>query len=315
MARRENFSDHRPVLWVISAGLAAAVAWLLTAVLVAGRILPAAPGTTGGHLAVNLHGDYAGAAAAGFTLVDAGSAAALDALPPGVRGVLWLGNGYNSTCSWRLDDKQVTAQVEAARDDPHFSGTYYISDEPHPATCPDAPRRIAERTALIHRLDPKGRTFIVVENGGAKVDEFRLLADSADLIGVAPYPCNRANAKDGCDLLQLRERILAARDAGIPVDRIVPVFQAFGQACAGIEKPWYRLPTEQEMAAMLRVWDELVPRSRRAFDMTYSWASQKGSSCPTLAQANGDGWPDLRSVLSKYFAGHSAPAEAGSAQD
>src|SRR5512142_712534 len=91
------------------------------------------------HFTVNLQGDYTGAALAGFNLVDVGTLSALRALPEGVKGVYWLGNGYNLECSWRLNDKQITDAVMAIKDEPKFSGIYYISDEPHPATCPDAP--------------------------------------------------------------------------------------------------------------------------------------------------------------------------------
>lgn len=274
---------------------------VLALAILAGVATPVAADQKGGHFAVNLGGQYADVAAFGFDLADIASAAKLDDLPPGLWGVLWLGNGYNKSCAWRLDDAQVAAQVAAARDHPNFSGIYYISDEPHPKTCPDAPARVAERTALIHSLDPAGLTFIVIQNGSNGADEFRLLGESADLIGVDPYPCNRGNAETGCDLEQLRDRIHAALAAGIGVERIVPVFQAFGQECADTQDPWYRLPTADEMALMLVTWDELVPPDRRAFDMTYSWSPQKGTACPTLAQADGGEWPNLRQVFSEYL--------------
>ena len=276
--------------------------WLLAPAILAGVVTPVSAEQQGRHFAVNLGGQYADVVAVGFDLADISSAAKLDDLPQGLRGVLWLGNGYNKACEWRLDDAQVTVQVEAARDHPNFSGIYYISDEPHPKTCPDAPAHLAERTALIHALDPAGRTFIIVQNGSNGADEFGLLSGSADLIGVDPYPCNHRNTEKGCDFKQLRDRIHAALAAGITVDRIVPVFQAFGQSCADIKDPWYRLPTSDEMSMMLEIWDELVPPDRRAFDMTYSWAPQKGTSCPTLALADGGEFPNLRQVFSDYFA-------------
>ena len=53
------------------------------------------------HLTVNLVGDYTGAASAGFNLADVSTQSALRALPEGMKGVYWLGNGYNLECSWR----------------------------------------------------------------------------------------------------------------------------------------------------------------------------------------------------------------------
>ena len=128
------------------------------------------------HFTVNLRGDFAGAASAGFNLADVSTLPALRALPEGMKGVYWLGNGYKGNkggCSWQLSDRQITDAVMAIKDNPKFSGIYYIADEPHPALCPDAPQRLAERTALIHSLDPRGRTFVVVLNGSTGPDRVR----------------------------------------------------------------------------------------------------------------------------------------------
>ncbi|MDW4549728.1 hypothetical protein R5H32_10220 [Defluviimonas sp. D31] len=295
-------SDH---VYPLTSGrllAAAAVAASLAAAALAGsHSTRKAANSEGLHYVVNLGGDFEGVSAMAFDLADVGSAAKLEVLPDGLKGVLWLGNGYNTKCEWRLDDAAVTAEVEAARDHPKFSGIYYIADEPHPETCPDGPARVAERTKLIHSLDPDGRTFIIVQNGSAAPQEFQLLGNSADLIGVDPYPCNHRNAETGCDLGHLRARIKAALDAGIERERIVPVFQAFGQSCASVKEPWYRLPTEDELVTMLHIWDELVPREKRAFDMTYSWAPQGTTACPTLQSADGGEYPDLQKVFFEYF--------------
>jgi hypothetical protein len=257
------------------------------------------------HFTVNLQGDYSGAALAGFNLVDVGTLFALRALPEGVKGVYWLGNGYNLECSWRLNDKQITDTVMAIKDEPKFSGIYYISDEPHPAKCPDAPQRVTERTALIHSLDPRGRTFVVVLNSSKAQTEFAQLKDAADYVGVDPYPCNVWNALIGCAYGSLRERIDQALAAGIPSTRIVPVFQTFGQSCTNSGRkyaPYYRLPTVAETETMLAIWDEKVPVKDRPFDMAYSWGKQSTLACPTLQMADGGSHPDLRSVYKSYFA-------------
>ena len=258
------------------------------------------------HFTVNLQGDYTGAALAGFNLVDVGTLSALRALPEGVKGVYWLGNGYNLECSWRLNDKQITDAVMAIKDEPKFSGIYYISDEPHPAKCPDAPQRVTERTALIHSLDPRGRTFVVVLNSSKAQTEFAQLKDAADYVGVDPYPCNVWNALIGCAYGSLRERIDQALAAGIPSTRIVPVFQTFGQSCTNSGRkyaPYYRLPTVAETQTMLAIWDEKVPVKDRPFDMTYSWGRQPSVACPTLQMAgDGGSQPDLRSLYKNYFA-------------
>ena len=258
------------------------------------------------HFAANVRGDYAEVASVGFNLADVSTQSALRALPEGMKGVYWLGNGYNfrrSSCSWRLSDKQVTETVVAIKDHPKFSGIYYISDEPHPALCPDAPQRLAERTALIHSLDPRGKTFVVILNSSSAPTEFAQMKDSADYIGVDPYPCNVNNEQAGCNYNALRQRIDQALIAGIPTTRIVPVFQTFGQACTSSGEKYYRLPTGAETKTMLAIWDEKVPVGHRPFDMAYSWGKQPASACPTLEMADGRLYPDLRSVYRTHFAG------------
>ena len=257
------------------------------------------------HLTVNLDGDYTGAASAGFNLADVSTLSTLRALPEGMKGVYWLGNGYNLECSWRLNDRQVSNIVLAIKDNPKFSGIYFISDEPHPAVCPDAPQRVAERSALIHSLDPRARTFVVVLNGSTAPTEFAQMKDSADYIGVDPYPCNFSNELSGCNYAALRGRIDQALAAGIPSTRIVPVFQTFGQVCInsrGKHSPYYRLPTVAETEIMLGIWDEKVPVKDRPFDMAYSWGKQPTVACPSLQMADGGSQPDLRSFYKSYFA-------------
>lgn len=257
------------------------------------------------HLTVNLDGDYTGAASAGFNLADVSTLSALRALPEGMKGVYWLGNGYNLECSWRLSDRQVSNIVLTIKDNPKFSGIYFISDEPHPAVCPDAPQRVAERSALVHSLDPRARTFVVVLNGSTAPTEFAQMKDSADYIGVDPYPCNLRNELTGCNYDALRGRIDQALAAGIPSTRIVPVFQTFGQVCTnsrGKHSPYYRLPTVAETEIMLGIWDEKVPVKDRPFDMAYSWGRQPTVACPSLQMADGGSQPDLRSFYKSYFA-------------
>jgi hypothetical protein len=257
------------------------------------------------HFAANMRGDHPGAASAGFNLADVSTQVALRALPEGMKGVYWLGSGYNfnrSNCSWRLSDKQVTETVMAIRDNRKFSGIYYISDEPHPGLCPDSPQRVAERTALIHSHDPGGKTFAVVLNSSTAPNEFAQMKDSADYIGVDPYPCNVKNELTGCNYTALRQRIDQALGAGIPSTRIVPVFQTFGQACRSSGDSYYRLPTAAETEIMLAIWDEKVPVKDRPFDMAYSWGKQPTLACPTLQMAGGGSHPDLRSLYKNYFA-------------
>lgn len=252
------------------------------------------------HFTVNHRKDFPQAVMIGFNLADVSSVAALDALPDGTKGILWMRNYNNALCSWQTSDEVAAGIVRAVRGNPKFSGIYFIADTPHPSVCPQAPQQIAERTALIHQNDPDGRSFIAVSGGFKFPAEFAQLANAADLIGVVVYPCN--TKKPRCEMDKIAERVERARSAGIPIERLVPVFQAFGQTCSVAERKWYRLPTEEEMIEILAIWDELLPPQTRPFDMTYSWGEQTQHACPSLSTADGSDYPDLQTLYARYFA-------------
>lgn len=236
----------------------------------------------------------------GLDWQDFSSNSVMNAAPAGVQGIRWVGNGYNSSCSWAVSDASLTTIVQQNIGNPKFSGIYFISDEPHTALCPDAPTRLAERTALIKSIDPAAKTFTVVLDGANNPGEYQAFKDSADYIGVDPYPCNVNNATTGCDMNALSSRIDSAL-TWIPANRIVPTFQVFGQACNTGTSHYYRLPTVSELQAMLTIWDAKVPKDVRPFDDSYSWRNQT-TSCPTLVDATGGTYPDLQGVLRSYFA-------------
>lgn len=268
-------------------------------------VLEPQPGSAGQmhqphHYVVNHGKDFPAAARIGFDLADVSSVGALDALPEGAKGILWMRNGYDQVCAWQRNDEETAVIVDKVRDHPKFSGIYFIADTPHPSVCPDAPERIRERSDLIRKHDPAARTFIAVSAGHKYPEEFAQLADSADLIGIVVYPCN--TKKPHCEFDKIRQRVARAFDAGIDPERLVPVFQAFGQGCTTNERKWYRLPTVGEMREMLALWDELLPPETRPFDMTYSWGVQERQACPSLASADGSEFADLQSVYTDYFA-------------
>ncbi|PRY25200.1 hypothetical protein CLV78_102377 [Aliiruegeria haliotis] len=281
---------------LVAAGGSAA--WFLDAL--PGRAFgPVDGGKAALHYTVNHSKNFPDAAKIGFNLADVSSVASLDALPDGALGLLWMRNGYNTTCEFKKSDDDLVKIVQEARDHPKFSGIYFIADIPRPTTCPDAPERIAERTALIHKHHPEGRSFIAISGGYYYQEEFAQLADSADLIGVVVYPCN--TKLGGCDMDKIDERVNRALDAGIPKSRLVPVFQAFGQACTVDQKNFYSVPSSEDVQKMFDRWDSLLPPEIRPFDMTYSWGMQETQSCPSLAMMDGGEYPDLQQFFKSYF--------------
>lgn len=249
----------------------------------------------------SLTADQQAALSIGLDWQDFSSDGVMNATPAGVRGVRWVGNGYNSACSWAQDDAAVTTIVNNNLNNPKFSKIYFISDEPHISLCPEAPTKLAERTALIHSLDPNAKTFAVILDGSNNPGEHQAFKDAVDYIGVDPYPCNNTNMSS-CNLSSMTALIDNALTY-VPANRIVPVFQVFGQECMTDPNPYYRLPTVAELQSMLAIWDQKVPRDVRLFDYSYGWRNQT-NACPTFKDADGAGaYPDLQSVMRNYFTG------------
>lgn len=182
------------------------------------------------HYTVNLHDDYTDAVAVGFDLMDVSSKSVMDSLPSGARGLFWIGNYSNTTCAFSLSDSQVATIADRNRGDPKFSGIYYIADEPHTSNCPSAPADVAARTALVHSHDKNAKTFAIVLDGSNHRGEYKAFANSADYIGVDPYPCNVYNLAAGCDYTAMRNKIKAALTY-VPANRMVPVPDVWAVLC------------------------------------------------------------------------------------
>ena len=236
----------------------------------------------------------------GYDLFDTGpDPDQLATLPAGTRALVWLGSLDNDACaSPSYTFAQFTAAVDRLAGNPRVYG-YFIADEPHPKVCPNAVADIRARADYIHAHDPTHKSFIVVLDGtnqcggsyGCEFDAFRPAASHVDLIGLDPYPCNVTSSS--CDYSKIDDTVHRAEAHGIPASAVVPVFQAFGQACTS--SPYYRMPSATELRTMLQHWADAVPHP--AFDYTYSWGRQ-GSSCPTLVDS-----PALQAVLRAHNLG------------
>ncbi|MFL6076208.1 MAG: hypothetical protein ACJ73S_22685 [Mycobacteriales bacterium] len=251
------------------------------------------------HYVSNTHGDWSAPAKLGYNLIDLGpDTGAVNALPAGIRALVWLGNLDNTSCTPGYSWDRFTAAVDRLAGNPKVFG-YYLSDEPHPAVCRQAVEHIRQRADYIRARDPAQKSFIVVlgaEQGGCvPTCEYQQLNPAnthVDLFGIDPFPCNN---RSGCHFEKIDAKVDLATKGGIPVAAMVPLFQAFGQTCNSEQDHYYTLPTVDQLRQMLARWDALVPHP--VFDFTYTWASQ-GPSCPSLDVANGSGGnADLQSVL------------------
>jgi calcineurin-like phosphoesterase family protein len=200
-------------------------------------------------------GAQASAAAAGWNLLDVSSKAEADALPPRTRGLMWLGDYDNSSCTWEQSDAEIAKLVAGTARDRRVFG-FLFSDEPDPFACPNAPAQHSARAALIRRLSGGKTTVIVVDSnsGNQTLDQIPLWRGAADRIALDPYPCYRGKP---CDFGWVR-RVVAAADAAQL--RYWGVVQAFS------DQTW-RWPTPAEARRLLSTW----AASKASVLMTFSW--------------------------------------------
>jgi hypothetical protein len=247
------------------------------------RTTAAAP-VTGNHFVTNLHGAVSGPRGVGFNVFDTGSSAGqINALPSGVRALVWLGQ----KCPTPADDT-FRSTVRRLSTNPKVFG-YYLSDEPHIADCPGGPKALATRATFIYNLtDGRQRSFIVLSKA-EDYAAFRPGVTHVGLVGLDPYPCSTAHPT--CDTDKIDEKVNLALSSGIARSSIVPVYQAFGQTAA--DSHYYNLPTAAQMRTMLGRWAALVPHP--VMDYTYGWGHQSSAN-PTLVDS-----PSLQTVFRSVF--------------
>lgn len=239
------------------------------------------------HFAANTN-SYAEPAALGFDLFDtAPTRAALAHLPAGGKGLLWVGGDY-SGCAPQTRWRAFRTKVRRLRDDPRVFG-WFLYDEPDLRRCEGLQRELRRRVKLIDRVAPWQRSFFVSLDYGSRA-QTRV---GADLVGIDPYPCRVGQP---CRLGLIARAVDRANRSGLPERKLVPVFQVFGQACAGVAEKSWRLPSAGELAQMLQLWDRLLPAP--AFDFAYSWDEQPYYSCPTLATS-----PELQALIGAHNGG------------
>jgi hypothetical protein len=236
---------------------------------------------------------------AGFNLADVNNASQLASLPPGVKGLVWVG-----TCNGA-----DTAFIETVRPyigNPKLFG-FYLMDDPDPrlrlvgwrmsATC--TAENLRAESDWIHANIPGAKTFIILMNlSSSRRPSFDNTYNPAnshvDLCGIDPYPCR--TELHGCDYDMINRYVNAALSWGVPRESIVPVYQTFGGG------DWddgdggrYVLPTASEQRQILSRWGTLI--ATPVFDFAYSWGSQKRDVAL-------EGAPDLKEV----FSIHNGPA-------
>ncbi len=219
----------------------------------------------------NSGSDPATVAANGFNVLDVTSQALADLLPAGTRGLVWVGDYDNTSCSWEVSDAALRSELTAEPGDAKVAG-YFFSDEPDPHACPNAPAQHKARSGLIHLLDPGKPTVLLADSnsGQASLDQMPLWKGAADYVALDPYPCYQHKP---CNYAWIDSIINAADQAGLSY---------WGVAQAFSDSTW-RWPTNAELTHMLSQW----AASRESGYMTFAWtwAGNNLSSQPGLLDA------------------------------
>lgn len=228
--------------------------------------------TAGGGIESN--GQFA-AGQYGFNLADVQSLEQLNALPAGVKGLVWLDQAKGVTADFINEMKQYIGN-------PKVYG-FYLADEPDP-TGKWGPLVKAEdlkaESDWIHANLPGAKTFIVMMDMGSStspsfMNTYNPANTHIDYFGIDPYPV-RSGATQ-VDYSMISKAVDAAVKAGIPVGQIVPVFQAFGGGgWTNDQDGSYVVPTGQQEQNIMNEWAKYVPAP--AFDYAYHWESQNGDT-------------------------------------
>ncbi|MER8825463.1 calcium-binding protein [Mesorhizobium sp. M0817] len=214
-------------------------------------------------------------ATAGFNLVDVQYLSQVNALPDGMKALVYLGEADGVTSSF-ID------KVTPFLGNPKVFG-FYLADEPDPtgrwgtyATAED----LKAESDWIHNHFPGAKTFITMMNMGSPdnpdfSNTYNPANTGIDYFGLDPYPVRTGT--DTVDYDMIDRAVAAAVESGIPTSSIVPVYQAFGGGnWETSDGGRHVMPTAEQLETMIDHWSALVPSP--AFDYTYKWGTQNGDT-------------------------------------
>lgn len=205
-------------------------------------------------------------ASQGFNLIDS-DPGDVDGLASGLKGMVWIGEYDKASCSWNAPntDAEVRAAVQAHVGDPKV-GVWFIADEPWQGAdqhCANAPQQMANRTALIHSIDPNAKTLLVLDGNSDyyTLDGMSTFKGSADYIGVNAYMCwqGKQCRFDWIDTIAQKARAIGmdnlwgvAQSHGDTANsQTMCVTNTDGSNSCGL----VRLPTAAEIHTQMQHWD------------------------------------------------------------
>ena len=256
-------------------------------------------------------GSAASIVAAGFNLADVQYVGQLNALPPGMKGLIWLDEKSGATPGFIAKVKPFIGNPKLFGfrlcDEPDITGKYHS-----PAVSPTALKAEAD---WIKANVPGAVTFIMLmDMGSFEAPNFMNTFNSAntgiDLFGIDPYPV-RGKA---FDLNYIDRTVKAAVAAGIPIEQ--------DRACVPSLRRWqlddlyrrdsdvYKLPTPDQANQMFARWATYSPDP--VFDFAYAWGSQNGDT--KLGSTSPEAL-SLRAAFKAHNTAQPAPSPAPSPQD
>ena len=210
----------------------------------------------------------------GYNVIDTSSTTRSTIDSFGAKVIIYTGYDKDH-CQWDVPDSTWQSQVLNLKSDANVVG-WFLADEPHPYTagnCTSSAAQIKARADFLHANAPGQKAMIVVLDGsnacgsrpeGCEYKFFNEAATHADLIGIDPYVCSTAHPS--CDYSKITQRVDSAVANGIPLDRIMPVYQAFGG------DGYYLMPTAAQETTLLQTWNSLAPSGGWAGEYTYEWS-------------------------------------------
>jgi hypothetical protein len=210
----------------------------------------------------------------------------------GLKGLVWLWDYNNKTCSFQRSDAWVRDRVLENVNNPAVVA-YQIADEPNAILCPSAPDQLAARTELIHDLHPGVPTYISISiKSGNVYFPYEYFVDSVDILGLVVYPCSW---KRGCRFGMINTAIREARADG--VGRFWAVMQDFGKPGA-----WYRQPTADELAEQFDRWADSGLSGYLVYHWGYGELDSRPSHLAVLAQQNDRLFPSTVALIAPNIA-------------
>ncbi len=220
--------------------------------------------------------------AGGFNLADVSSVSALNALPAGQRGLVWVGANVGATDAFKTFVRSFAGNPKLfgfrLGDEPDITGKYKTRTDPaaYMAECD-----------YIHANVPGAKTFTTLMDMGqysapSFMGTYNYANTHIDLFGIDPYPVRiSTTGVTTYDINYIDRSVKAALASGIELARIVPVFQAFGGGTWSIYTDnlagGYKFPTPAQMTEMFARWASLVPNPE--FDFAYIWEVKAGHTC------------------------------------